>query len=195
MPAPGTVIGSPAGSLGDAAWSKNIAAAKAGVRGELSTAKLLDALAALPGGPTVLHDLRIPIPGISANIDHVVVSGRTVTIIDSKVWKPGFYWTLAGMTFRGHERFAPADKKTMPMALAAITGLLERERIRARVRKPLLVVWPSNTRSALKLGLLRSPGAKAMTSDRFTAKVASAVGVRTANPQIVQELRNLVIFW
>ena len=36
----------------------------------------------------VLHDLRIPIPGFKANIDHAVVSGRSVLLIDSKMWKP-----------------------------------------------------------------------------------------------------------
>jgi hypothetical protein len=190
----GAVIGKPGGSLRAAAsWSNNIAAAKAGVRGEISTAKILDGLAALPGGPTVLHDLRIPIPGINANIDHIVVSGRNVTIIDSKVWKPGFYWTFAGMTFRGAERFTPADKQTMPMAHKAINGLLLRARLRANVRKPLLVVWPSNSRNAMKLLLLRSPGTKAMTADRFTTKAASAAGAKAADPQLVEQLRHLVL--
>ena len=62
-----------------------------GRRAELRTAQVLDRLASQPGGPTVLHDLAIPIPNISANIDHVVVSGRRVLIVDSKGWRPARY--------------------------------------------------------------------------------------------------------
>tara|TARA_R110002051_G_scaffold314950_4_gene392656 strand:+ start:318 stop:953 length:636 start_codon:yes stop_codon:yes gene_type:complete len=190
----GEVIGRAASSLGNSAgWSDNAAAAKVGVRGELSTAKILNTLAAMPDGPTVMHDLRIPIPGVSANIDHLVISGRTVTIIDSKVWKPGFYWTLGGRTWRGRERFAPADKRTIPMAVDAIAGLLHREGVRSRLARPLLVVWPSNARSAMSLMFLRSPGAAAMSGERFESRVTALIGLRKADPKIVEALRGLAI--
>ena len=81
-------LGRPGGSLVGATWAANAAAAKVGRAAELKTALVLDGLAARPGGPTVLHDLGIPIPNISANIDHVVVSGRRVLVIDSKGWRP-----------------------------------------------------------------------------------------------------------
>ncbi len=30
-------------------------------------------------------------PGFKANVDHTIVSGKSVLLIDSKIWKPGFY--------------------------------------------------------------------------------------------------------
>lgn len=191
----GRSVGTVGGSLkNSASWLKGDQdTATVGLRGERRTAAIITRLVAAPGGPSALHDLRIPIPGIKANIDHIVVSGRTVTIIDSKVWKPGFYWTVAGFTFRGRERFAPADKKTMPMARKAIATLLAKQGLNASVRKPLLVVWPSGQRRQLRLGLLRSPGARAVTGDRFTTLTHSLCGARPADPAVFAALSKLTI--
>jgi hypothetical protein len=137
----GRVLGQAARSLNHSeSWLADQSTAKVGAKGEQRTGRILNALAAAQNGPTVLHDLRIPLPGVNANIDHIVVSGRRVTILDSKVWKPGFYWTLLGATRRGMERFAPADKQTMRMAREAVTAYLTKQGLRADVRTPLLGV-------------------------------------------------------
>ncbi len=189
---PGQVIGHAGGGLDNASWAVNAAVARIGKTGEVRTAAILDAIAQQPGGPTVLHDLRIPIPGINANIDHVVVSGRNVYLVDAKVWRPGFYWTLSGHTFRGLERFAPADKRTMPMALESITRFLGAHHVRARVLTPLLVVWPSSEKVNLHLWAMRSPSARVVDSARFTAQAHRLVGTKPADPSIVQALSVLV---
>jgi hypothetical protein len=190
----GQIVGKAAGSLGNAkTWLGSNETAKVGVAGEKQTAEILDALARKPGGPSVIHDLRIPIPGIKANIDHLVISGRTITIIDSKVWKPAFYWTIAGRTFRGSERFAPADKQTMPMARDAIDKHLAKLGIPATVKRPVLVIWPSNTRSSLVLWLLRSPAARAISGSSFALRASSVVGSRHANEKILVALAELAI--
>lgn len=112
----GRAIAAPgAGLAGSPLWAANASIARIGRQGELRTAALIDA-AARRYGFTVLHDLRVPIPGFSANADHIVVSGRQVLLLDTKVWRPGFYWTFDGASFRGFSRFAPADKKTMKLA-------------------------------------------------------------------------------
>lgn len=101
--AKGLVVGRPgAGLSGSPAWAVNGQVVHIGRQGELRTASVLDA-AAQRHGFTVLHDLHIPLPGITANVDHVVVSGRRVLLIDAKVWRPGTYWTIAGHVDRRHE--------------------------------------------------------------------------------------------
>jgi hypothetical protein len=197
-PAPlvlGTVIGHAGGSLTGAGttWAKNDAVARIGKTGEIRTAAILDPLTRQLGGPTVLHDLLIPIPGYTANIDHVLISGRTVHIIDAKVWKPGTYWTVSGHTFRGLSRFAPADKRTMPMAVQAIAQNLRDRRIGANIALPLLVVWPSSQATPMRLWAMRSPGARVVTSAKFAAETLQLVGSKPADPAIVAALTGLVI--
>lgn len=156
------------GGLTDAAWARNADVARIGQAGERRTAAILDAYAGQDGGVTVLHDLMVPLPNVTANIDHVVVSGRTVHIIDSKVWKPARYWTFRGRTRRGWERFEPAEKQTMVMAVEALGTHLAHRGVDAWLAEPVVVVWPSHPRAALRLGLLRFPGAHAMTGIQFT---------------------------
>lgn len=50
-------------------WVANDRVARQGREGELQTARVLDRLA--DRRAVVMHNLRIPIAGISANIDHV----------------------------------------------------------------------------------------------------------------------------
>lgn len=189
----GQVIGRAGGSLSSSrGWLPDQSKVNAGIRGEQATARVLDKLAALPNGPTVLHDLRIPIPGVAANIDHVVVSGRRVTVIDSKLWAPGFYWTFQGRTFRGLSRFSPAEKKTVPMAANGLTRYLAKKRVNAQFPRPLLVVWPSTTRRLI-LFLMASPGAHPITGDTFARTAAGAIGIEAADPSVVAALRALVI--
>ena len=190
--APGQVIGRAAASLNDsAAWADQGRAA-VGAKGEKATASVLNALAREPGGPSVVHDARIPIPGVKANIDHLVVSGRTVTIIDSKMWKPGFYWTVFGRSYRGLTAFPSADKRTLPMAVDGIEKYLATRGITATVKRSLLVVWPSNRGAGLNLTFLRSPAANAVTGDALQASARRLVGRRTADPLILAALAELV---
>lgn len=192
MGAPGRSIGHAGGGLEHATWAANDAVARVGKTGEVRTGAVLDELAHHADGPTVLHDLRIPIPGFTANVDHVVVSGRTVHLIDAKVWKPGFYWTLSGHTRRGWSRFPYADKKTMPMAKDAITRFLAQHRVKATVASPVLVVWPSSTHGQLSMWAMTSPGARVVTADRFTARPKRLVGTKPADPAVVAALALLV---
>ncbi|PPF24261.1 hypothetical protein C5C45_00525 [Rathayibacter rathayi] len=190
--APGQILGRAGASLTDASWAANARVAKVGQRGEERTARILNALALRPGGPTVIHDLRIPIPGFSANIDHVVISGVSVTILDTKVWAPGFYWTFGGVTRRGLELFAPADKRTIPAAVSALTRHLERDAPHARLGAPALIIWPSNDRTAQRLWFLRSLGARAVSGTAFERSVTRIVGSRPADPHVVAALVPLI---
>jgi len=148
---PGQVIGNSGGSLAGAGntFAANAGVARVGANGERKSAAILNQLAARPGGPSVLHDLSIPIPGVRANVDHVVVSGRTITVIDTKAWSGAVYWTVAGKTFRGLKRFAvdgkggtsyPAEKRTLPMARTAYARHLGIPESDIRLG---LIIWPT----------------------------------------------------
>lgn len=200
---PARSYGVAGGGLTNATWARNAAVAKIGQAGEQRTAVMLDRFARQAGGVTVLHDLRIPIPNITANIDHVVVSGQMVHIIDSKVWKPARYWTFHGKTRRGWSRFEPAEKKTMTLALDGLHAYLSKVGVRASFAVPVLAVWPSSNRSPLHVNWLKVPDARSMTGDQFEryAKrqfaASSRFGIgggggKPADPAVVHALASLL---
>lgn len=186
----GVVLGRPGAGLESAGWAVNAEVARIGRTGEVRTAVLLDALAARPGGPAVLHDLRIP--GGSANVDHVVVTGSRVQMVDAKVWAPGTYWTWAGVTRRGLERFAAADKRTMGFAVDALARFLTARGVVHEMAVPLVVVWPSSTSRSMRLRLLRVPGAETVTAEVFARRVGRSRPRAGYSPSIVAALAELL---
>lgn len=189
------ILGIAGGGLKNATWAANKAVADIGAHGERLTADLLNDFARAEQGPTVLHDLRVPSERYTANIDHVMVVGSTVHIIDAKVWKPGFYWTVGSLTFRGWRRFKPAEKKTMTMAQNLVRGYLANKGVTATVVTPRLVIWPSSKRTKLRTWALRIPGARSQSSDHFRrwSRRAFKGGPRaTADAAVVAALYELL---
>lgn len=189
--APGVVLGSPGSSLRSDghAFAANADVARVGEAGERRTAVVLDALARRPGGVSVLHDLRIP--GSRANVDHVVVAGRAVTIIDSKAWRPAFYWSLGSRAFRGLERFEPGERDGAWM-VARYAELLRSHGVEVRMATPLKVVWPSSSRATMRLGVYRSAGVRTVSGETFTRRAASLVGRGSADRRAVEVLASLL---
>lgn len=187
--APGAVYGAAGGSVTGGGFGERGAV---GEVGEHRTAKLLAEIAARPGGPTIMHDLRIPIPGFLANIDHAVVSGRSITLLDSKVWTPGFYWTLAGTTRRGMKAIPHADKRTLPTAVDGVRRMLERQRIKASFRTSILVIWNPSGKSPSNYWLYSPAGARVVASPTSPSRLARLVGTSPAAPDIVQALAPLL---
>lgn len=187
----GYTLGKPGGSLGDgdAAWmSANRDAAKAGADAERKTAAVLDERARATDA-VVLHDLRIPLPGYKANIDHVWVSGDRVLVMDTKRWTGGFYWTLFGKTYRGFKAFPYADKKTIPAAVAGLEKFLGERGIRARFSRPFLIVWSSKP---LNGAFYRPVGAKYIGGDVFKAGAVRILPGKKADVRIVNALQELL---
>lgn len=187
----GTVHGRAGGSVSKGgAWAANDNALKAGAEGERRTAEVLQALAV--NGAAVFHDLRIPIPGIKANIDHVVVSGRDVLIIDSKLWGPGFYWTFGGKTRRGLKPFPAADKQTMVMISDGLRHYLASTP--ARVLAPIVAVWPSQPDGRQSFALASAPGAEIVRSSHIIPYAMSELRRLSAPMPIIEaRIKNLVI--
>jgi len=190
----GRIIGTAGGSLVGAGstWAASETVAETGRRGEIKTGELL-APTVFTHGWTILHDLKIPIPGIIANIDHVVVAGNQVVPIDTKVWKPGFYWTAFGNTFRsGLSRFKYADTKTFKMAYESLPRFLRQHGCSSFVRIPLVAVWSSSESRKPNLTFLRVDTARAIPAERLERRLRRLLPNQAADPQIVAALSNLV---
>lgn len=193
------VIGRAGTSLeGSPAWAANAAVARVGLAGERRTAEALGRgwrSRSGAGTPTVLHDLNMPLRHLGGNIDHVVVSGTRVTLIDSKAWASGFYWTVSGRTRRGMRAFAFADKTLMSSARTAVEKYLSttaRDVAGIEVVTPLIVVWAAGS-GRLSLRLAATPGAELVTGPRFRRSVARRCGATAADPAIVEAMARLVV--
>ena len=185
----GVILGVPGGGLLAGQVQGNAGVIAAGVDGEIRTAAVLNSFADKPGGPAVLHDLRIPAHGIKANIDHAVVSGNRVLLIDSKVWAPGFMWRGPGGTWRGLRRFAPADKQTLPMAERIYDTYLSKYGAN-RIAFPLLVVWPStSTGPGVTTWAWRPSGSDVVAGHKLERLIKRFIGrTQGASPTLVQAL-------
>lgn len=204
--------GNAGGSLSNAGWASSAGAAAAGQAGERATAHLLSRQ---PDNRVVMHDLRMPIPGLNLNIDHVVIAGRTVALIDSKCWKPGFYLTLGGRTFRGRHTASHVDKQTMVMAVSdevadherpaashvdKQTMVMARESIGAYLTRrgcaaelpAVVAVWPSNQHKLLRLWAARMPGADLIQATKLPRWLDRHLPNKPADPEIVAAMAGLV---
>jgi hypothetical protein len=193
--------GTPGGSVGggdDPGRWAGAGAVEHGRAGEVEVAKLLAATFARDPDAHVFHDLRIP--GCQANVDHAVVTGSRVLLLDAKRWKPGFYWTLGGKTRRGTERIEWADSQTMPMAQRIIGEAV------ARAAK----AEPALERVTVSSGLLVVPSGKGKlrmwayrAADGIAVKVVGAGtgrwvkarvrGRGKADPALIRLLHSMVI--
>lgn len=179
-----------AGKTLEQGWSGLDAGRQAvGRAGELGTADVLAKFAARHPEVVVLHSLRLPDPKAHVDIDHVVVSGHKVFIIDSKVWKPGFYWSFGQKHYRGLHAAPHAGKRTMAWASQAVQRFLGPQ---AKVQVPIIVVWPSSVKKPLRLWAWRPPEAQGMSGRRFASDAARIVRPRPADPEIVAALRRLL---
>lgn len=186
-------IGSPGASVAGLGGKFGHEQASVGRDGEQRTARALNKYCK-PGGPTVLHDLVLPMKGIQANIDHLVISGKEVRILDSKMWAPGFYWTFLGHTRRGFTRVDHADKQTMTMATTAINKWLSTtSTVRFTMKRPVLIIWPSSTRRGTRLGFYRPVGARAVSGKGLTLRHHRLVGTKPADQNLVGALLPLVL--
>ncbi|WP_159599165.1 nuclease-related domain-containing protein [Agromyces humi] len=194
----GRVYGRAGGSLEHGTFAANADVAKRGADGERRTAKILDVLTR--SGVAVFHDLNMPGTKYAANVDHVIVSGNHVTIVDSKVWQGAFYWTLGGATFRGLRRFSartrdgkvsyPAEKRTLPMARDLLAEHLGISPSKIRLA---LIIWPTGPKP-LSTVFFRPPGSPKVINGQTLSAVEAGVrfGRKPADPHLVSKLATLL---
>lgn len=189
----GEVIGHAGASLGAGLFGEK---GKVGQRGERRSEELLARVAA--NGATIAHDLRIPIPGFKANIDHAIISGRTVTLIDTKVWRSGIYWTLGGKTRRGLTSAEYCDKKTLPTGVDAISRHFDRMGVKdVTFRQSVLLVWTPGGDTEPNFLFYRPQGARVIsagaTPGAATARrIARHAGTNPAHPQVVDAISTIL---
>lgn len=83
--------------LGLASSGFEDAAVRAGVQGERASAEVIERhISRIPGVRT-FHSMRFA-PGSRADVDHVLVSGSRLAIIDSKLWPSAHYEWESGIT-------------------------------------------------------------------------------------------------
>lgn len=175
------------------AWAKNDKVAKIGAAGEKKVAKALEPYFSSPSSAALFHDLAVP--GRRANIDHLIVSGRKVLLLDTKVWKAGFYFTFFSRTFRWgkgkngprFERLKHADKKTYQMLTYDLKKFLEP--VGAKILTPAVIVLGKGGKA--KVGLYRPKGAKAYNLDGFLAKKISRMNLTPPEPAIFSTINRL----
>lgn len=190
-------IGTPGASLSGLDAPEAKSRVRVGARGEHDTKRLLDQMFRSDSDVWAFHDLRVPggkgKKGESANIDHVLMRGRNVVVLDSKRWSPGVYFTLAGHSFRAPLHRAPwCDKATVGLAADRL-----RERLPADVTVVgAIMVHPSRAGSVY-LRLLRSRHgvatfpADSLQAERWLRKALGPEAPPDAN--VGKLLRSLVI--
>lgn len=181
------IYGRPATGLKmDSTWAKNDAVARIGASGEVRTAAELDAFG---NQAAVFHDLRVPIPKFTSNIDHVVVTGKKVLLIDTKVWKPGFYWTLGSAGRRGLKRFDYLEKDQTWLHTAVERYL---DGTGAKVLPVTIAVWPHSA-GKVNTMFLKIPGATVIAAPDLRAFVERNLARTPSDNAITSRLRSLVV--
>lgn len=194
----GSVFGVAGGSLGDSSWAASKGAATAGMRGERLAGELLNQHARRVDGPTVLHDVSVP--GSPANIDHIVVSGRNVMLIDSKLWRPGVYWGWGGRAWHGVTRNDHARRLSDGGDGKPGSVLFARERLTpvvegagGTITSVNVWVFPSQAGRRVHTFLLRVVGGRVRSGWRMGASLRAWKG--EGDPTVVGALLPLVRAW
>lgn len=151
FPLPNMIFGSP-GVVGASPNTFGAAEVSAGVRGEEATARLLEFLLEIPG-VNVFHGLRFP-GSAEADVDHAVVHGESIYLIDSKQYRPGVYsWG------RGSEIVSGNGSPGFPNHMAAAREGYERMFPGARVHALVLIhgagvsIGPRDLQNGVRLAL------------------------------------------
>lgn len=174
------VWGKPGDGLGDAAQKFGQDRVNIGVRGEEMTARRLEALLAIPG-VRIFHGMAHPSYN-KADVDHVVVCGDRVAILDSKLYNAAKVgWVkggkLARYTDNGRLEGEPAPS-VMPVAVNDYKALLRTRKVRGFV-----IVHKASSR---KGDQLLDP--RTLYKDRIT-KSGKDGGVRIARAEeVIEEL-------
>ena len=90
------VFGTPGASLHHA-YNLSLEAREAGISGELRVAQELERLAAFYPNTYIFHSVKLP--GKVGDIDHLVIQGNKMLIVDSKNWKHDAAYHIYHSTF------------------------------------------------------------------------------------------------
>ncbi|PXY19067.1 J domain-containing protein [Prauserella muralis] len=133
--------------------------------GERLTADLLSRyLTRLPGA-RIFHGLSWP-DSVFADVDHAVLCGRRLVLVESKLWLPGHYSTGDGVLLRNGRRFRGGGSR-LPDSVEAFRALLPDVEVRGA-----LVVYPSRA-GALSTEPEPQGTAPPMTPEQFVHEIGA----------------------
>ncbi|WP_067783504.1 nuclease-related domain-containing protein [Actinomyces vulturis] len=146
-----------------------------GASAERDTAAIIDDLS-VERENDILHS--VPIASGKADIDHIVVGSKGVFVIDTKKWKPGWYFSIGSKCFRicsgKIERFKAGESHSLSRSI---------ESMRTKeipVRGSAVVVWPSNSRGKCHTLFMRYPGGiKVIKPSALKPRVSRTVGKKS----------------
>jgi len=182
------IYGIPGRGLGQHTHYGTAATRAAGAVGERLTGAVLNGFA---DRAAIFHDLRVP--GHTINIDHAVLAGSRLLLIDSKLWQAGRYWSVGGALYRGTTR-RDTPSKAVAMAHEAFSRYLGPS---VTVVRPLVVLWSGSQAGrplvvdqfGRPLGVtapfeytarpflhLSYPGGKAITGNKLHPRVKRFIG-------------------
>ena len=155
--------------------------------GERLTADLLERYLARLSGARIFHGLALP-GSVFADIDHAVLAGRRLVLIESKTWLPGHYTAdETGTLWRNGRRFRGGATR-LPEALAAYRELLPGADIRGA-----LIVYPSRAGQVSTDPAADAP-APPMTPDVFVHRIGDWLAAESSKVDIdlLRTVRDLV---
>lgn len=186
-------------------FTSSAANARVGADGEKVLARLLNAHAE---HAEIFHDLRVP--GSRVNVDHAVLSGNTLLLIDTKVWKAGTYFgggkylfsdffrhqkTSQGvaMAHKAWSRtLAPLGVNVLTPSVVVLTGSQKNAATKAARRpgaKPATVLSAINDAPGANLLFATYPGGNLCTPAQLLRKVNRLAKGRPTDDRVVAVLR------
>ena len=132
-------------------FTSSAANARVGAAGEKVLARLLNAHAE---HAEIFHDLRVP--GARINVDHAVLSGNKLLLIDTKVWKAGTYWGGGDLLF---SNFFRHQKTSNAVAMSHEAWTKKLAPLGVQVLTPAVVVLSGSQKNAAQRAA-RRPGTK-----------------------------------
>lgn len=103
-----------------------------GATGEKMTAELMNNLMLIPG-TRILHGLRFP-GSENADVDHAIINGNKIVLVDSKMWSGGSYhWGYDGMIVRSNGTTSTDLHTNFPYAVAEYQKDIPEAHIRGRI--------------------------------------------------------------
>lgn len=145
---------------------------------ERLTADLLDRyLTRLPNA-RIFHSLCWP-GSVFADVDHAVLAGRRLVLIESKAWLPGHYAADEdGVLWRNDRRFRGGATR-LPKAIDAYRDLLPGAEIRG-----VLIIYPSRAGLVSADPAGDSPAPRPMTPEQFVHEIGNWLAAESSTVDI-----------
>ncbi len=168
--------------------------AAAGTSGERATARwLASTLAGIPN-TYVFHGLSAP--GLrSADIDHVVVFGSTMILIDTKMWPAGTYLFAGPLALHGLLPWKEGRTNTISIARRNFPAALGRQNVAVPAIDTLLLVWGPRNKKQSVVSICPSRFQKAARPTRRLASQLQRAARRAPappDPNLLGVLRSMV---